>query len=249
MLGSTLRGLFAHTFVLAVLLSVVACSGGSHSDNCNPPPVGMVGWWPGDGNGTDLVEGDTAVGADGATFAPGLIGQAFALDGLSSYFSAPDDPELNPTAAITVSAWVKRSAFVGSYDPVVKKAGAASGYALEFEDIGRQERIKFWVYLDSVGWIASVLGPGAPVPLGSWTHLAGVFDGAAVRVYVDGVEASSAVATGAIVPSTSDLELGRDPSNTYRHYSGLIDDAAVYGRALSASEIKQIAMLKTGFCP
>jgi hypothetical protein len=210
------------------------------------PPAGVAGWWRGDGNGTDLIGGDTATGANGATFASGLTGQAFALDGVSSYFSAPDKSSLNPTAALTVSAWVHRQAFVGAFDPIVKKAGAASGYAMEFGSIGEQDALKFWVYLDSSGWTES---PPAPLSLGVWAHVAGVYDGTTIRLYVDGTEAGSKVASGSIVPSAMDLEFGRDPLNIYRHYSGLIDDVTIYGRALTAMEISRAAAARTGFCP
>ena len=46
---------------------------------CVAPPSGMVGWWAGDGNTTDLVGGNTGTLQGGAGFAAGRVAQAFNL--------------------------------------------------------------------------------------------------------------------------------------------------------------------------
>lgn len=50
---------------------------------CVPSPPGLVGWWPGNGSASDLVGGRVATLHGDATFGPGLVGQAFVLDGVS----------------------------------------------------------------------------------------------------------------------------------------------------------------------
>ena len=45
-------------------------------------------------------------------------------------------------------------------------------------------------------------------------------------------------APGQIVPSHNDLQIGHDASNPERYFKGLIDEAAVYDRALAAGEIQ-----------
>ena len=52
------------------------------SDVCVQPPAGLVGWWPGNGNANDIANGNNATLQDGATFAPGMVGQAFTFDGM-----------------------------------------------------------------------------------------------------------------------------------------------------------------------
>jgi hypothetical protein len=81
-----------------------------------------------------------------------------------------------------------------------------------------------------------------------WHHIAGVRDGATLRLYIDGKP-----------DGTGTLPAGYDLSGTSQHnayigaitdhrdgslakfYSGLIDEARIYGRALSADEIAAIA--------
>jgi hypothetical protein len=48
---------------------------------CVPPPPGLVGWWPGDGNARDIVAGHDGKLRFGATFGPGEVSQAFTFDG------------------------------------------------------------------------------------------------------------------------------------------------------------------------
>lgn len=50
-----------------------------------PPPAGMVSWWPGDGNSQDIVDGNHGTLQGDATYAPGLVKEAFSLDGDGDY--------------------------------------------------------------------------------------------------------------------------------------------------------------------
>ena len=56
---------------------------------CVPPPPGMVSWWPGDGNANDIQDGNHGTLRNGATFAPGKVGQAFSLDGVAASVDVP----------------------------------------------------------------------------------------------------------------------------------------------------------------
>ena len=40
------------------------------------PTVGLVSWWPADGNALDIAAGNNGTTHDGVTYAPGMVGQA-----------------------------------------------------------------------------------------------------------------------------------------------------------------------------
>ena len=62
-----------------------------------PPPAGLVGWWPGDGNANDIVGTNNGMLQGGATAtAAGVVGQAFSFDGTNGYVQIPDSPALRP---------------------------------------------------------------------------------------------------------------------------------------------------------
>src|SRR5205814_6680636 len=54
---------------------------------CFRPPSGLIGWWPGEGNAADAVDGNHGSLQNGATFATGKVGQAFTFDGANEYVS------------------------------------------------------------------------------------------------------------------------------------------------------------------
>lgn len=47
---------------------------------CATPPSGAIAWYPGDGNANDIIAGQNGTLRNGATFAPGIVGQALRFD-------------------------------------------------------------------------------------------------------------------------------------------------------------------------
>ncbi len=73
------------------------------------------------------------------------------------------------------------------------------------------------------------------VKLGETNHVAAVYDGKAMKIYLNGTIAAEAPASGAIVSGKAPLYIGR---NAYGwHWKGMIGDLDVLGRALSVEEV------------
>src|SRR5207245_2901114 len=70
-----------------------------------PPPGGLVGWWRAETNAQDSAGTNNGTPLSGTTYAAGKVGQAFALNGSTTYVSVPDSPSLRP-ASLTLEAWV-----------------------------------------------------------------------------------------------------------------------------------------------
>lgn len=114
----------------------------------------------------------------------------------------------------------------------------ASSYALYS---GADGGLRFYVSDQGGTNFTTSSDAGAGIWDGNWHHVAGTFDGAAVRLYVDGVE------VGAPVPRTGpigyngldgdDLFLGHYPGCAGLHDDGAIDDARVYDATLVATAI------------
>ena len=71
----------------------------------------------------------------------------------------------------------------------------------------------------------------------SWSYLAATYDGATLRLYVNGTLAASQAASGAITSSTNPLTIGSDPI-WGQYFNGLIDQVRIYNTPLSASQIQ-----------
>jgi hypothetical protein len=208
---------------------------GSSAGVCVTPPQGLVGWWPGQGNPNDITGGDN--GTFPGTYAPGEVGQAFSID-QDDYVTIPDEPALD-TGYVSVEAWLRHDVATATYDPVVKKApaaGGAAGFSLEFDGSGTN--LLFWVATVVDGWQST---PGPSVPIGTWTHAVGTYDGATISLYVNGQLAGTTTATGPVLDSVGPMMIGRDPSNaSSRSFVGLIDAVSIYDRALTATEVQSL---------
>ncbi|MDP9793261.1 beta-galactosidase [Catenuloplanes nepalensis] len=166
--------------------------------------------------------------------APGHRGQAVSLSSLDDFVDVFRDRRLDLTGPLTLDAWVKPGEWAGSF-PILTKG---QGYALQMRDTGTLE---FGV--DAGGWTAV----SAPVPddwYGAWHRVTGVYDGSALRLFIDGAEAGSVPRTGAVDPGLFEVNLGRNAETqqdndlwSVRLGRGLIDDARIYGRALTAAEL------------
>jgi hypothetical protein len=74
------------------------------------------------------------------------------------------------------------------------------------------------------------------VPLNAWTHLATTYDGATLRLFVNGAQVSSRALPGQILVSSGPLRIGGN-AVWPEWFQGLIDELRVYNRALSVQEI------------
>jgi hypothetical protein len=89
-------------FVLLVLCSLFSVAA---AQTCVQPPAGLVSWWPGDDNADDIQNGNDGTLQNGATFAAGMVGQAFSFDGVDDFVEVADSPSFTPSS-LTLDAWV-----------------------------------------------------------------------------------------------------------------------------------------------
>ncbi len=206
---------------------------GSYVWSMVPTPLsGQLGWWPGEGDSLDLVGTNHGTQLNGLTFAAGKSGNAFNLDGVDDSISIADNAVLKP-AAITAEAWVYPSAAQSANATVLMKTTAAAmtdGYGLGYLNA---TQFGFWVNSTAA---ASRVVTGSALSTGAWHHVVGTYDGATIRLYIDGAQVGTGtVYSTAITHSTSPLVIGRAPGgNTWL---GKLDEVALYNRALTAAEV------------
>ena len=82
----------------------------------------------------------------------------------------------------------------------------------------------------------------------TWSHLAATYDGATLRLYVNGSQVDEWAQTGPIQTSTGPLSFGGDALYG-QFFSGRIDEVRIYNRALSASDVQAAVNTPVNFAP
>jgi fibronectin type 3 domain-containing protein len=171
----------------------------------------------------------------GATWATaGKFGGALSFNGSSAIVTVPDAASLDLTTGMTTEAWVRPTVLGGDWRTVLFKDGPPGGMVYDLYAHGTAATNVPTAELN-IGGDKAVSGPAA-LPLNAWTHLAATYDGATMRLYVNGAQVAQRAQTGSIPASTGALRIGGN--TVYREYfGGLIDEVRVYNRALTAAEI------------
>jgi hypothetical protein len=189
-----------------------------------------------EGSGATAVDssgnGNTGSLMGASRVSGGVYGDALSFDGSSARVVVPDSPSLDLGDAMTLEAWVKPAEVSNAWRDVVYKGD--DNYYLEATSQRRRGKPSGAATFD--GSAGQVFGPSS-LPVDSWTHLAVTYDGAAIRLYVNGDQVAEAPQTGTIASSTHPLELGGD-SIYGQFFHGLIDEVRIYNIARSAAEIQ-----------
>src|SRR5215471_5113260 len=118
-----------HIAILLVVSLITARAytpDGGSSNGCIAPPAGLVSWWGGDEDSTDLESNNSGTLINGATYAPGFVSRAaFSFEGVNDAVSVGDSPDLKMTAAMTIECWIFPLEGNGStvQPPIVNKEG------------------------------------------------------------------------------------------------------------------------------
>ncbi len=187
------------------------------------------------GNGNNGKSCPSTTGPYGGTV--GKIGGAVTFDGSDDYIAVPSSTSLNLATNMTVSAWVKSSDTTNSSRLIISKwnGGGAKNYWF-----GRLFDRTIGFQVDGGG--QNVFTPDTTVVDGNWHLVTGVADSKSKKLYlyIDGKLANSAAYTGTSVTGSTQVEIGRNNESVNDLWNGTIDEARIYNRALSPTEVTQL---------
>jgi hypothetical protein len=212
-------------------------------DEADPStPIPTTSWWPGDGSASDVSGGGNhAVVLNGASFAPGVAGEAFSFEQVTRD-DRVDLPHqvLDGVTDLTVEFWVKITST--ATHSTLLDAATSSGQTEEFLLLHNRTASFIIVVKRSWHWVTGIW-----IDDGAWHHLAVTREGSTVRLYLDGTyRASHIFPTGALDVGPGGLILGQKQDclggcfEGHSALDGLLDEVAIFHRVLTAEEITTI---------
>lgn len=223
--------------VLGVFLALMATAGEVEY------PEGMVSYWKFDeGFGFTVLDsvGENTGSIYGATWmSEGKVGGAMSFN--NTHIKIPDHESLNPEF-MTLEAWIYVDKLYSTYNSAIGKQSSYPYpwhlYMFAFSSDVSDNHPEFWVEAEVGRW--RVLAEER-IQLDVWTHWVGTYDEEFARLYLNGELVAELLTSGAPIPRIlgTPLYLGRFVGAGNHNFYGMIDEVALYNRALTAEEIQQ----------
>lgn len=215
----------------------------------NDPVNGCIGTWLVNGDANDSCDGNNGTltdndpgNVDGNTppvSVSGKFGSAYDFDGIDDYIVTADTASLDTiTDAISISAWVKRGSNQPGWKIIAQRELGTTG----------SEHYLLGFFGNNFRWFVNTDIERSDTNLGSlvtnnvWTHMVGTYDGAVVKLYINGVEDFSDPSTGSFNPDSSPITIGagNNALNVTEFFDGAIDEVAIFNVALTEDQIDEI---------
>jgi hypothetical protein len=227
------NGYARHNYAILAGDNVVATAEGSYADTVKA--MGPVAYWRlGESSGTAAADemgahpgtyvNSPTLGATGA-----LVGDANTAMTLSGTESAtiPHAPVAFAGAApFSVSLWSDYTP-----DASFRRAIAVGGNTYNWQIVETTTGIRFQ-RINSDG--NDLIQQSAPTA--GWHHAVGTYDGATMRMYINGVQVGTGTASTRLLPAATGARIGGLPS-TGGMWIGSLDEVSIWDRALTAAEI------------
>lgn len=158
------------------------------------------------------------------------------LDGVNDYVNLGTVAARNfTTSPFTLLAWIYPTSISAVHRVIQHGTSGVNGYSLRVNAAGALIGAT-----SSPGEATSQTANGA-IQAGKWQHVAMVRDGASVRLFIDGDDATAFFA-GHSNPASSagNTVVGATVAGTADRFAGAIDEPAFFNRALTQQEIRRL---------
>jgi hypothetical protein len=138
----------------------------------------------------------------------------------------------------TVSTWIQRTGSTGARQAILSYKESGASLVLSLNEDGVNVRPRIWTNINGTWQNAE---EAFTIPIGAWVHLAATFDATTLRLYRDGTQVATGAFAGTMANGSATTGIAMRNSYDQHYFPGLIDDARIYSRALSAAEVGVLA--------
>ena len=226
----------ARQLVIPFVFGISTMIGAAHANT-------LVAHYKFDNTTGNAVADSSGNGHNGTLAGPssttGKSGQALQFDGIDDYVDVGSFDIWE--GSLTLSAWIKADDF-GIHDAriISKSTGTAEQDHYWMLSTIKNNGNKLRFRLKANGQTTTLIG-NTNLPAGEWLHVAATYDGANMRLYVNGLEDGSVAKAGTIsTDSAVGVRIGDNPASGQRNFKGTIDDMRIYSSALSVAELNAL---------
>lgn len=209
--------------------------------SCVAPPDGLVAWWRAEGDARDSVTQQVPERSK-VTYQSGYTGNAFDFTSYDSTVkvSASKSLDVGAGSGLTIELWINPANVQGKTPLVEWNNG--QGWGVHFW-ISDQPGQLFANIFDTDGLNHGIYSGLGVVRAKVWQHVALTYDKNGVAtLFLNGVVMAQSDIGSYRPQTTYDLHFGTRPAGegTEHYYIGLMDEIALYNRALSRTEIQSL---------
>ncbi len=207
--------------------------------------LSLIGWWKFDkGYGTIALDnsgyGNHGTFVGDPQWVSGYDGDALEFDGSGDFLDCGDNPSLEISGAVSITAWIKVGDLGIDHKVGGNQDGTNGGYKMS---IFSNNRVEFEIRSSSnSATLNRNVSGGTEIMEDVWYHVAGVYsqgDGY-IRTYVNGNLDRQLATTEELGASPGTFYIGCEPFNTgSNNFNGVLDDVRLYNKALTQDEIME----------
>jgi len=172
---------------------------------------------------------------------------AYQFDGSSDNIQISDSSSIDFTEELTITAWVNPQSYK-AWDRIVAKhwvtdADPHTVYSLILSD--DNDGLEGSIFVVTIGGVDYAVQAVNSVPLNTWTHLVGTYDGNQISIYVNGVLANNVTQTGTLNTNDAPIFIGKSPWHTVSSFHGTIDEVKILNKSLSLEQVQALYQNQT----
>jgi len=195
-----------------------------HFDDCSPTSNFLA-----DSSG----EGANAQHALRAACVPGISGLGVQVRSAKDVIQVPDEPQFTVGSRVAVAAWVHPNTVTGDQPIVIKRLNNQTSFSLGIHN----GNIEMSVVLKTGTTVIS----RAPIAAGTWTHVAGMYDGTFVFLFINGQPFGQIYAAGTLRNVFAPIRIGATTQT--QHFNGIIDEVFVSTQDISKDTLAALACI------
>jgi hypothetical protein len=195
-----------------------------HFDDCSPTSNFLV-----DSSGEGANAQHTLRGA----CVPGISGLGVDIRSAKDVVQVPDEPQFTVGSRVGVAAWVHPTTVSGDQPIVIKRLNKQTSFSLGIHN----GNIQMSVVLSTGTTVISQ----APIAAGTWTHVAGMYDGTFVFLFINGQQFGQVFAAGTLRDVFAPIRIGATTQS--QHFDGIIDEVFLTTEVITSDTLTSLACI------